>query len=420
MKISHRLIPIVRDQKGATAVIVAIAIAVLIGFTALAIDVGYLYATRNELQNIADAAALAGAGQLGYIYKDGAPYDHATHSAAVIQKAEDIAKENQAGGKSPIVIMSGEVQIGYWDRDPSDPSADPFTAYPDTVGHPDQDPFAVRVKARRDSAINEKVSTFFANIFGISAVPISVVATAALGGLSHVGEGEIELPIGISYEWFDEDYCGQPIKFHPTSDSSGCAGWTMFEGDHPYNTIKKVVEGMVEEEQSGNGFESPEIDFDEQPEIFFDFTGGDIATLFNGDPSPLQFLFDAHKFFHPMFGGDGDAIAYDGDDGPAVDEEGDPLYIPDTDPPEKYPDLINGVTMGKYVWETFVLVHADPCSDNPNQSIKIIGAAKTYVTKMIGPPDKTIEAVVICNLIEFGRGSGDPYGTLGSIPHLVQ
>ena len=40
----------------------------LIGVASLAIDMGQLYTVRNELQNVADAAALAGVGQL--IQKD--------------------------------------------------------------------------------------------------------------------------------------------------------------------------------------------------------------------------------------------------------------------------------------------------------------------------------------------------------------
>ena len=42
----------------------AIGLLSLLGFAALAIDVGYLFVVRNELQNAADAAALAGAGHL--------------------------------------------------------------------------------------------------------------------------------------------------------------------------------------------------------------------------------------------------------------------------------------------------------------------------------------------------------------------
>ena len=47
---------------------VALTITMLVGFVALAVDIGYLMATKNELQNVADAAALAAAGKLGDIY----------------------------------------------------------------------------------------------------------------------------------------------------------------------------------------------------------------------------------------------------------------------------------------------------------------------------------------------------------------
>jgi len=56
------------NQKGAAAIVTVIVLAMLLGFSALAIDVGYMYSTRNELQNVADSAALAGAGELGNIY----------------------------------------------------------------------------------------------------------------------------------------------------------------------------------------------------------------------------------------------------------------------------------------------------------------------------------------------------------------
>ena len=54
------------NQKGVTIVVVAIVLVVLIGFAALAIDLGYLYIVRGELQNAADSGALAGA-QVLYI-----------------------------------------------------------------------------------------------------------------------------------------------------------------------------------------------------------------------------------------------------------------------------------------------------------------------------------------------------------------
>jgi uncharacterized membrane protein len=50
-----------RDESGAALVIVAISMVVLLGFTALVIDVGRLYSEKSNLQNALDAAALAGA-----------------------------------------------------------------------------------------------------------------------------------------------------------------------------------------------------------------------------------------------------------------------------------------------------------------------------------------------------------------------
>lgn len=53
-----------KRQRGNIILLTALMLPVLLGFTALAIDVGYLFVVRNELQNAADAAAMAGAGYL--------------------------------------------------------------------------------------------------------------------------------------------------------------------------------------------------------------------------------------------------------------------------------------------------------------------------------------------------------------------
>ncbi|WGY72958.1 pilus assembly protein TadG [Burkholderia cepacia] len=51
-------------QRGAVAIIVGLALAVMIGFVGLALDLGKLYVTRSELQNSADACALSAARDL--------------------------------------------------------------------------------------------------------------------------------------------------------------------------------------------------------------------------------------------------------------------------------------------------------------------------------------------------------------------
>ncbi len=52
------------NQKGAALVLVAGAMAVILGMAALVIDIGYLYVTKTRLANAADASALAGAQEL--------------------------------------------------------------------------------------------------------------------------------------------------------------------------------------------------------------------------------------------------------------------------------------------------------------------------------------------------------------------
>lgn len=54
----------VRDDEGATAMVVAVMILVLLGVGALTVDAGALYAERRQMQTGADAAALAGVQEL--------------------------------------------------------------------------------------------------------------------------------------------------------------------------------------------------------------------------------------------------------------------------------------------------------------------------------------------------------------------
>ncbi len=79
------------DDQGAIIGVLAILMVVVLGFVALAVDIGHLYMVRNELQNAADAGALAGAREL---YNDNgtqvnvganqAAYDTATSNKASV------------------------------------------------------------------------------------------------------------------------------------------------------------------------------------------------------------------------------------------------------------------------------------------------------------------------------------------------
>src|SRR5438445_13711730 len=50
-----------KKQEGFVLVVLAIVLLALVGFLALAVDIGVLYSARTSAQGVADAAALAGA-----------------------------------------------------------------------------------------------------------------------------------------------------------------------------------------------------------------------------------------------------------------------------------------------------------------------------------------------------------------------
>ncbi|MFB3071506.1 MAG: hypothetical protein ACE1ZK_05510, partial [Nitrospirales bacterium] len=61
----------------------------------------------------------------------------------------------------------------------------------------------------------------------------------------------------------------------------------------------------------------------------------------------------------------------------------------------------------------------DECS-NPNKDILMVGFAKVEIYEVLGPPERTIRATVLCNEYEAGRSSGTNFGVMGTIPGLVQ
>lgn len=227
MKTQYKFIHRLKDQRGASAIIIAIVLAVLIGFAALAIDVGYLYATRNELQNVADAAALAAAGQLGYLYTDiltpaqVAVYVYSdTNEPQIKDAAEEIGLENRAAGKD-VIIDENDVEVGIWDLDNRTFSADP------------NQPNAVRVQTRRDDTVaTGKVALFFARLLNIDEAAVTAFATAALTPPDSVLTGKLKLPIGLSELYYppEGNECNEPITLSPTPDS--CAGWHNFIADN--------------------------------------------------------------------------------------------------------------------------------------------------------------------------------------------
>ncbi|ABD68545.1 conserved hypothetical protein [Rhodoferax ferrireducens T118] len=95
-------------QRGAVAIVVGLMMAVLVGFIGLALDGGHLYLTKTELQNSADACALAASYEL-----TGAPsiapasFARAEAAGQAVGQMNKVDFQNSAIASSDIVVSFG-------------------------------------------------------------------------------------------------------------------------------------------------------------------------------------------------------------------------------------------------------------------------------------------------------------------------
>jgi Flp pilus assembly protein TadG len=353
---------ILSNERGVTAVFMAIIIVFLTAMVSFSVDLGFAWVTKNELQNIADAAALAGTRQLGIVYAALPPNQQenmsrsltATEKAQVLAFMESVAGLNRAGGLSGIAIdTANDVSIGTWDFTTK-------TLTPTLIR-----PTAVTVIARRDGNQNGPITTFFANVMGIPTLNVSATATAALGPLGFVPPGTANFPVGISKRWFDEGHdCGDSIKFQPTGTLDGCAGWHTFTtAPSNANSLRKILTDLKD-----GSYVSPAITAGQTQ---LEFTGGTVASVFD----EMKALYDANK------------------------------------------DPVSGT------WDVKIPVYDSDDCGNPGGAITIVGFATATVTEVIETPEKQIMAKVTCDKILDGRPGGTMVNggmsPLSTIPALV-
>jgi len=159
----RRLRRLARGARGQALAIAAIALPVVFGMGALAVDVGYIYVARNVLQNAADAGARAGAGVLAT----------GGTQAQAQQTATQFANQNVAAN----AFLAG---------------ANPVVAFPNAT--------TIQV------SFNFNLPLFFAPVIGVNTAAVPAVAAAAIAPVGQVGGGA-PVPIAL--------YCNNP---------SGCDG----------------------------------------------------------------------------------------------------------------------------------------------------------------------------------------------------
>lgn len=169
-----------RDRRGVIAVLTALLLVMMVALLAFAIDVGYLQVAKTQLQQAADAAALAATAELidDEALASGAT-DLSDEIAVARSRAVQYGAANPVGASAPIVdpnssnSTGGNVVVGYL-ANPSDQSQ---TMNFDNLN---QQANAVQVSVVRSASQNGEIGLFFGRVFGKHSSAVSATATAAL------------------------------------------------------------------------------------------------------------------------------------------------------------------------------------------------------------------------------------------------
>lgn len=180
-----RNLKLLRSRRGNIVVLSAVLMVVMMALIAFAVDLGYLYNARTEMQRAADASAIAACWEL--IDKD--VVTGVSNSAVITDEARSKARQFVALNKitqAAANLSNDDITVGYI-ADPGNPSS-PFL----TTGY-SAAPNAVKLRIRRTADQNGRVPLFFGPVLGVSFASMQSEATAAylpgISGFKAPGDG---------------------------------------------------------------------------------------------------------------------------------------------------------------------------------------------------------------------------------------
>lgn len=178
------------DRKGSILILAALSMIAFVGLCALAIDIGYLMTAKAQLQQSADASALAACAELIDNEALGGNASLTDEITSARSYAVQFAALNKVCNAAPVVnanaanTASGDVLVGTLSY--------PFTSQ-QSLDYTRPNAYnAVQVNVRRTANSNGEVNMFFARLFGFDSRPLNASATAALisnfGGFQVPGD----------------------------------------------------------------------------------------------------------------------------------------------------------------------------------------------------------------------------------------
>lgn len=219
-----------KREQGSMLVLAAGLIIVLTGFAVLAVDVGRVFIVRNELQNVADSAALAGANCLDRQSLAGSTTDCTSTKATTLNWTRASAKaaaQLSANTAANIAVSSTDtghvIDVGYWNLGnpilgtPPGPSGGAFSTTFSPLTKYDKP--AVRVTVTKDVGKNGgPITMLTAAMFGGANVPMTAKAVAVISSPGIVPPDSV-IPQVINkcmYDKFWNSATGTPIVYTGT------------------------------------------------------------------------------------------------------------------------------------------------------------------------------------------------------------
>ena len=245
---------------------VAVAMIVLIGFTAFVADYGLMWVARRQAQNSADAGALAGAIALGFD-----DFADRTNTGPAKQSARNIAVGNAVAAQAPKVDINADVYF-YDDA----PAKFPAECADDTC---------IRVDVYRNQVAGNPLPVWFGQLVGLvnQGVQATAIARASFGNASDCLK-----PWAVMDRWDEnwENGAPNPLSWEETTDPN-------------FDKYKKVGSDYIEDPAitSPDVYTPPTVSYDD-------------------DGNPLWQTYQAGTGFHPFdFDGGGSVSGYTNDYG---------------------------------------------------------------------------------------------------------
>ncbi|MDB2526055.1 pilus assembly protein TadG-related protein [Mariniblastus sp.] len=154
-----------KERRGSVVVTMPVMLGGLIFVAAIMVDIGSFYVNKSQMQNAADAAAIAAAMKIGNDRS-------ATSLETAKAYASDFANKNQVGRGD--VLVADDISMGIWDY-----SGGGFTPGADV-----NNANSFQITVRRGGAASDGLGSYFSRCFGLNDFEAVAKSTVVMSGAS--------------------------------------------------------------------------------------------------------------------------------------------------------------------------------------------------------------------------------------------